>query len=452
LMQYNLSPETIIEPSDYTQEMRDIISDGVSVDKLLTKKIDTSKLKDVTITPNGQFFRTDKRGFIPQMMEDMYKDRKKFKNMMIDAEKKYQKETDPETRRELENTIARYNNLQLAKKVGLNSAYGAMGSQYFRFYDLRMALAVTLAGQLSIRWIENKLNGFMNGLLKTEKDYVIASDTDSIYLRLSELVNKVYGTTEGVKLPSPKVIEFMDKVCEEKIQPFIDTSYQELATYVHAYEQKMQMKREALADKGIWTAKKRYILNVYNNEGVAYEEPKLKVMGLEMVKSSTPGPVRVKMKEIIKIIMNGTEDDVHEFVENFREEFKQLPPEEISFPRGVNGLNTYSDSNSLYKKGTPIHVKGALLYNHFVKKMDLTKKHPLIQEGEKLKFTYLKMPNHFKDSVISFPTRIPKEFGLDDYIDYDTQFEKTFIEPIKVIVESIGWQIEKQSSLESFFG
>ena len=327
-----------------------------------------------------------------------------------------------------------------------------MGSAYFRFYDLRMALAVTLAGQLSIRWIENKLNGFMNNLLKTESDYVIASDTDSIYLRLSELVDKVYGTTEGVKLSSPKVIEFMDKVCEEKIQPFIDKSYQELATYVHAYEQKMQMKREALADKGIWTAKKRYILNVYNNEGVAYEEPKLKVMGLEMVKSSTPGPVRIKMKQIIKIVMNGTEDDVHKFVEEFREEFKKLPPEEISFPRGVNGLSTYADSSSLYKKGTPIHVKGALLYNHFVKKMNLTKKHPLIQEGEKLKFTYLKMPNHLQESVISFPNRIPKEFGLDDYIDYDTQFEKTFIEPIKVIVESIGWQIEKQSSLESFFG
>lgn len=451
LMQYNLSPETIIDPVDYTPEMREILSEGVSVERLLTKKVDTSNLKGVTVTPNGQFFRTDVRGFIPQMMEEMYGDRKKFKNLMIDAEKKYQKETDPITKKELENTIARYNNLQLAKKVSLNSAYGAMGSQYFRFYDLRMALAVTLAGQLSIRWIESKLNGFMNNLLKTEKDYVIASDTDSIYLRLGELVDKVYGTTDGVKLPTPKVIEFMDKVCEEKIQPFIDKSYQDLATYVHAYDQKMQMKREALANKGIWTAKKRYILNVYNNEGVAYEEPKLKVMGLEMVKSSTPGPVRVKMKQIINIVMNGTEEDVHEFVAKFREDFKKLPPEEISFPRGVNGLNTYSDSSSLYKKGTPIHVKGALLYNHFVKKMDLTKKHPLIQEGEKLKFTYLKMPNHFKDSVISFPNRIPKEFGLDAYIDYDTQFEKTFIEPIRVIVESIGWQIEKQASLEGFF-
>ena len=213
----------------------------------------------------------------------------------------------------------------------------------------------------------------------------------------------------------------------------------------------MQMKREALADKGIWTAKKRYILNVYNNEGVAYKEPKLKVMGLEMVKSSTPAAIREKMKDIIHIMMTGTEENVHEFVQNFREEFKKLPPEEISFPRGLNGLNTYSDAVSLYKKGTPIHVKGAILYNHHLKKMNLENKYPLIQEGEKLKFTYLKMPNHFKDMVISYPVRIPKEFNLQDYIDYDTQFEKAFIEPIKVVLDCMNWQIEKQTTLEGFF-
>jgi DNA polymerase elongation subunit (family B) len=447
LMQYNLSPETIIEPSDYTEEMREVISQGVSVEKLLSMEVDTSKLKGVTITPNGQFFRTDIRGFIPQMMEEMYEDRKKFKNLMIEAQKEYQKETDQQKKWELENTIAKYNNLQLAKKVSLNSAYGAMGSQYFRFYDLRLALAVTLAGQLSIRWIENKLNNYLNKLLKTNIDYVIASDTDSIYLKLEPLVLSVFPKERTTN----KVISFMDKVCEDKIQPFIDKSYYDLAEYVHAYEQKMQMKREALADKGIWTAKKRYILNVYNNEGVEYKEPKLKVMGLEMVKSSTPASIREKMKEIIKIMMTGTENDVHEFVENFREEFKKLPPEEISFPRSVNGLKTYFDSVSLYKKGTPIHVKGAILYNHFLVKMNLENKYPLIQEGEKLKFTYLKMPNHFKDMVISYPTRLPKEFNLQDYIDYDTQFEKAFIEPVKVILDCMNWQIEKQTTLEGFF-
>jgi DNA polymerase elongation subunit (family B) len=446
-MQYNLSPETLVEPSDYTPEMREIISQGVSVDKLLSKKIDTSKLKGVTLTPNGQFFRTDVRGFIPQMMEEMYEDRKKFKKLMIEAEKKYQVENDPIKKNELENIIARYNNLQLGKKVGLNSAYGAMGSQYFRFYDLRLALAVTLAGQLSIRWIESKLNNYLNKLLKTDKDYVIASDTDSIYLNLSSLVGNVFQSKEE----TTKIISFMDKVCEGKIQPYIDKSYQELADYVHAYEQKMQMKREALADKGIWTAKKRYILNVYNNEGVAYKEPKLKVMGLEMIKSSTPSAIREKMKQIIQIMMTGTENDVHDFVRDFREEFKRLPPEEISFPRGVNGLNTYSDPVSLYKKGTPIHVKGAILYNHFLHKMNLTNKYPLIQEGEKLKFTYLKVPNHFKDTVISFPGRIPKEFNLEEFIDYETQFQKAFIEPIQVVLDCLNWKTEKSFSLDSFF-
>ena len=448
MMQYSISPETLVEPSDYTPEMREVIMRGVSVDKLLNKEVDTSKLKGVTITPNGQFFRTDKQGFLPKMLEEMYVDRSKFKKMMIQAKKDYEVETDSNKKKELENKIARYDNLQLAKKVSLNSAYGALGSQYFRFYDLRMALAVTLTGQLSIRWIENKLNDYLNKLLKTEEDYVIASDTDSIYLRLGPLVDKVYSQ----KTDTNQIISFMDRVCEDKIQPYIDESYQELASYVHAYDQKMQMKREALANKGIWTAKKRYILNIYNNEGVQYKEPQMKVMGLEMVKSSTPAAIRVKMRESIRIMINGAEEDIHTFIENFRQEFKNLSPEDISFPRGVNGLKEYSDSVTLYKKGTPIHVKGAILYNHYLKQNNLTKLYPLIQEGEKLKFTYLKQPNPFKDTVISFPNRLPKEFGLNSFIDYDMQFNKSFIDPIKVVLDCIGWSIEKRNSLTDFFG
>jgi len=451
IMQYNVSPETLVEPENYTDAMRKVISSGVSVDKLLDKSVDLDGISGVTITPNNQFFRTDIKGFLPEMLSGMYDDRKKYKKLMLTAEQEYENETDESKKYEIEKRIARYNNLQLAKKVGLNSAYGAMGSQYFRFYDLRMALAVTTAGQLSIRWIEKKINDYMNKILGTDTDYVIASDTDSIYLRLNELVEKVYGAEGIVQLPKQKVIEFMDRVCENKIQPFINKSYQELADYVHAFEQKMQMKREGLSDRGIWTAKKRYILNVYNNEGVAYKEPHLKVMGLEMVKSSTPTIVRKKMKELIKIIVNGTEEEVHSFIADFKQEFKTLPPEEISFPRGVNGLKEYSDSVTLYKKGTPIHVKGAIHYNDQLKKHKLEKKYEFIKEGEKLKFTYLKTPNPIRDSVISYPTRLPKEFGLHEYVDYDLQFSKTFIEPIQVILDCIGWTAEKSSSLEDFF-
>ena len=448
MMQYNISPETLIEPENYTEEMRKVISSGVTVDKMLNKSIDTSELEGVTITPNGQFFRTDIQGFLPKMMEEMYEDRKKFKNLMIQAKKEYEVEKDESKKYEIEKRIARYDNLQLAKKVSLNSAYGALGSQYFRFYDLRMALGVTTAGQLSIRWIENKINEYMNKLLSTDEiDYVIASDTDSIYLKLGPLVNKVYSKKTDVN----QLIAFMDRVCEDKIQPYIDKSYQELATYVHAYDQKMQMKREALANKGIWIAKKRYILNIYNNEGVQYAEPKMKVMGLEMVKSSTPAAIRTKMKESIKLIINGTEDDIHKFIADFREEFKRMPPEEISTPRGMNGLKTYTDAVSMYKKGTPIHVKGAILYNHHLKELGLTKKYELIKEGEKIKYTYLKMPNPFKETVISYPSRLPKEFELDKYVDYDLQFDKTFLDPIRGILDCIGWKTEKGNSLEDFF-
>jgi len=448
MMQYNISPETLIEPENYTPEMREVLSQGVSVDKLLYKKVDTSNLSGATLTPNGQFFRTDIQGFLPKMMEEMYTDRSKFKKMMLQAKQEYENEKDPNKLYEIEKRIAKYNNIQLAKKVSLNSAYGALGSQYFRFYDLRMALGVTTAGQLSIRWIENKLNDWMNKLLKSEgKDYVIASDTDSIYLKLGPLVESIVKTpTEAVK-----VISIMDRICEDKIQPYIDKSYKELAEYVHAYAQKMEMKREGLSNKGIWTAKKRYILNVYNNEGVQYNEPQMKVMGLEVIKSSTPSAIRDKMWEAIRLIVNGTQDDVHAFIAKFKEEFKKLPVEDISFPRGLNGLSNYSDSLSLYKKGTPIHVKGAIIYNSNLKKFNLTKKYPLIQEGEKVKFSYLKMPNPFKDTVISFPSRFPKEFDMQQYIDYDTQFEKSFVEPIKVILTCMGWTTEKVSSLEDFF-
>jgi DNA polymerase elongation subunit (family B) len=449
IMQFNISPETLIEQSDYTSEMRNLVG-SINVDNLLYKKVDTSILNELqmTITPNGQFYTTAKQGFLAKMMEEMYDDRKKFKKMMLKAKQDYENESDPAKKFEIEKLVARYNNLQLAKKLSLNSAYGAMGSQYFRFYDLRNALAITTAGQLSIRWIENKLNLYMNKIMKTDSDYVIASDTDSIYLKLGPLIKKI----ADPKMPTDKIIGIMDKICEEKIRPYIDESYQELADYVHAYAQKMKMKREALSNKGFWTAKKRYVLNVYNNEGVQYNEPDMKIMGLEVVKSSTPQVIRDKLKEAIRLIINTDEQTVQDFIMNLREEFKKLPPEDIAFPRGLNGLAKYSDAVHLYEKGTPIHVRGAIMYNHLLKQKGLDKKYQLIKEGEKLKFTYLKTPNPSKEDVISFPVRLPQELGLHAFVDYETQFEKTFVEPIKTIMQCIGWEVEKQNTLESFFG
>ena len=454
IIQWNISPDAFIQPEKYTDEMRMFLSsNNVSIDSLLSKSIDTDILRsmNVTLSPNGQFFSIAKQGFLAKIMEDMYNDRTKYKKKSIEAKKELEKETDPVKRYEIEKTISRYNNLQLGKKVSLNSAYGALGNEYFRFYDIRQATAITTSGQLVIRWIENKLNEYLNKLLNTQdKDYVIASDTDSIYLCLDELVSRTIKETNP-SIDTKSVVKFLDKICETKIQSFIDKSYNDLAEYLNVISQKMQMKREAIADKGIWTAKKRYILNVYNNEGVEYAKPKLKVMGLEMVKSSTPSSCRKKLKEAIEVIINKDEASVIQFIEEFRKDFKKEDLSEIAFPRGVNGLEKFSDKTNIYGKGCPIHVRGSLLYNNLVKNKKLDKKYPYIKEGEKIKFIFLKEPNMIRSNIIAFPQALPVEFDLHKYIDYDTQFEKSFVEPLKIILDSIGWKAEKVSTLEAFF-
>ena len=452
IMQYNISMETFIEPKSYTDNMRGFISNcNINVDNLLNQQVDTSILKDlgVTVTPNGQLFRIQEQGVLPEIMDSMYKDRTRYKKLAIEAKKKI--ETVLEDKNQvtyLENQVARYNNLQSAKKVTLNSAYGALGNQYFRFFDIRIAEGITTAGQLSIRWIEKKINQYMNNLLKTDDvDYVIASDTDSIYLNMGPLIKKLYPDTSDTK----KVIKFMDKVCDDKIQPFIDASYEELKEYVNAFQQRMEMKRESLANKAIWVAKKNYILNVYNSEGVAYSKPKLKMMGISAIRSSTPSACRTKIKEAINIVITQTEDDLHKFIEKFRSEFKQLSVEDIAFPRSVNGLKEYADAAHIFKKGTPIHVKGALVYNNLLREMNLTKRYQEIKEGEKIKFIYLKQPNIYNNNTLAFLSGIPKQLDAEQYIDYDLQFEKSFLEPLDIILSSINWHAEKIESLDSFF-
>ncbi len=430
IMQYNISPETLVG----------MHTESGLVDALLDKEVDVDFLKEknLTMTPNGSLYTRKKQGFLPALMEKMYTDRVKYKDLMIKEQKKG-KAADT-------NKLAQYHNMQINLKIALNSAYGALGNQWFRFYDVRNAEAVSVAGQLSIRWAERAVNKYLNKIMNTENDdYVLASDTDSLYVTLDSLVQRV-GLTD-----TDKIIEFMDKVCEGKIQDVIDKCYGEMAEYVNAFQQKMVMKREVLAEVGIWTGKKHYILNVHNSEGVQYDEPKLKIMGIEAVKSSTPEPCRNALKEAFKIMMNGTEDDVINYIEDFKTKFKTLPAEEVSFPRSVKGLAKYHDSASIYQKSTPIHVKGSLIYNKILQNKRLTRKYPKIQEGEKIKFAYLKEPNPTGDTVIAMLNALPDEFELKPYIDYEKQFSKSFLDPIIGILNVIGWEHERKTNIMGFF-
>jgi DNA polymerase elongation subunit (family B) len=435
IMQYNISPETLVEQRH----------PSVTVDKILNQEIDFEPYKEYAVCANGAMYRKDVRGFLPELMEKIYKDRTIYKKKMIAAKQEYEKKKT----KALEKEIARCNNIQMARKIQLNSAYGAIGNQYFRYFKLANAEAITLSGQVSIRWIEEKINKYLNKVLKTnDVDYVIASDTDSIYLNMGPLVETVY---KGREKTTESVVSFLDKVAQVELEKYIESCYQELADYVNAYDQKMQMKRENIADRGIWTAKKRYILNVWDSEGVRYDQPKLKMMGIEAVKSSTPAPCRQMIKDGLKLMMSGTEEQVIKFIDKCRSDFRKLPPEQIAFPRTASDVRKYRSHSDIYMKGTPIHIRGALLFNHYIKDKNLTNKYSLIGNGEKVKFIYLKKPNIIQENIISFIQDFPTELGLDKYIDYELQFEKSFLEPLKSILDAIGWKTEQTTTLESFF-
>ena len=437
IMQYNISPETLLDERHPTVTVERILNEEVTFDG------------DGCVCANGAQYRKDTLGFLPQMMQRIYDERTIYKKRMLAAKQNLEDATTSAETLALQKDVSKFNNIQMARKIQLNSAYGAIGNQYFRYYNLANAEAITLSGQVSIRWIENKMNAYLNKILRTtDVDYVIAADTDSIYLNLGPFVHEVF---KGREKSDESIVGFLDKVCQVEFEKYIGNSYEALASYVNAYDQKMFMKRENIANRGIWTAKKRYILNVFDSEGVRYKTPKLKINGIEAVKSSTPAPCRTAIKDALKVIMNGTEDELQKFIADFRDKFEAMPVEDIAFPRGCNNVAKNSSPATIYGKGCPMHVRGALLYNFYIKKRKLAHKYPIIQEGEKIKYVMLRTPNKINENVISFFQTLPTEFGLDKSIDYDLQFKKSFLDPLTVILDTIGWKPEKVNTLEALW-
>lgn len=436
IIQYNMSPETIT----------DDITPGVNPDTMLNDVNIRNHHEGTSMACNGVHFSNKKQGIIPKIVDEMYQERVIIKKGMLKAKQDLEN-VDKKNKAEvirIEREIAQLENRQMAIKILLNSLYGAMASKYFRYFDIRIAEAITLSGQTSIRWAEQAVNTFMNSALKNKKhkDYVIAIDTDSLYVHMEEVVNM---------LNNDNKIDALDEFCSKVIEPVLDKSYANLALAGKCISNRMKMKREAIADRAIWTAKKRYIMNVYDNEGVRFKEPKIKITGIEAVKSSTPGCCRDALKNMFKVIMQTDEKTTQRAIASFKEDFFKLTPEEIAFPRGVNNLSKYQDNKDIYIKGTTMHTRAALTYNHYIKKMGLDKKYESINSGDKIKYVHIKKPNPLITDVIAFPSNLPKELGLHRYIDYETQFEKAFISPMELVLKAIGWSAEETSSLEDFF-
>lgn len=434
IIQYQISPEKFVGMYD---------GPGCNVDDILNGSFKDPEVvsfreeNNVNICPNGAMFKRDEQGFFPYLMENKYSRRKSVKKEMIEQKKLYEKTKDEKYNLEAN----RLDKLQLALKIQLNAAYGALANPYFRWYDNRLAEAVTTSGQLSIRWVANALNRKMRkNFSEDEKfDWVIAIDTDSCYLRLGEIVNKyVKDKTFEEKL------QFIDDFCSQKLEPFIKKQYDILHEYMYSYNNRMVMAREVIANRGIWTAKKKYILNVYDDEGVRLEEPYLKMMGIEAIRSSTPNVVRDKIKESLRIMMEKENEDLLVFIKEFKKEFKKLPFEKVAFPRGLNNMWKYADPVTTWKKGTPIQVKGAFVFNKILKERELENSYQELQDGDKIKFSYMKMPNPTRQKVLTVADELPRELSdLEEYIDYDTQFEKTYLKPIRIITDKIGWRLKK---------
>ena len=435
IVQWNMSPETIVNQ----------LASGFDVDNCLYDKVKAPS-DQYTAAANGSMYRKDEQGIIPSIIVRYYDKRKLVKKKMLEAKQQLEgvDKSDKQEVYRIERDISIYENQQMAIKILLNSLYGALGNVYFRYFDLRVAEGITLTGQLAIRWAERAVNQKMNKILKTKDvDYVIAIDTDSLYVNFGPMIDKFNPNNP---------VDFLNTVCSETFEQVLSDAYQELFDRFSCYSNRMEMKRESIADRGIWTAKKRYILNVHDNEGVRYADPKLKIMGIEAIKSSTPSACREALKELFKVIISGSETKTQKAIQSFKQYFTSLPPEEVSFPRGVSDIDKWKDNRTVYKKGTPIHVRGALMYNSAVKGNSLDKRYQLIKSGDKVKFCYLKMPNSIRENVISFPDYLPPELQLHKYIDYDVQFEKTFLDPIIPILDAVGWKSEESVSLEDFFG
>jgi len=451
IRQVNIGPETLVE--DIPEDLQTFLS-TVTVDNIVNKQIDTSILKqyNLSLSGNGKLYKRDKKSFLSELMEIFFNKRQAYKKLMLEASKEYER-THDENFKKLEII---YNIKQMAFKILINAAYGAIGNASFQYFSVNNAEAVTLTGQAVIQSIEKKVNSYLNSLLKidpnTPEDFVIASDTDSLYIRFSSLVNKIF-TKEEQKTDSKKVIDFLDKVAQDKLAPIIDAHFDDLFHYLNGVQNHMVMKREIISDKAVWTGKKRYYMNVWDKEGTRFTEPELKVLGIEVVKSSTPKVCREALRQCLIITLRQSENDLVGFISKFRKTFNSLPAKDVAFPRSCNELYKWQTNDAKgFAPRTPIHVRGVIEYNKLIDKLNLSGSYEKIKQGNKIKFLYLAVPNITYGNIISFADNIlPAEFNIERHIDYNTQFEKSFIDPLKTITDLISWKMEKTNDLSSCF-
>ncbi len=434
---YNISPETFVSKLDYVEPQR--ILDGA-----FNKVNEQLGQEDVTITGNCCLYERDHQGFLPALMERLFNERTKYKKDMISKKKLLQSDKD---NKRLKEDIQKLSCMEQALKVVLNSGYGVVSNQYFRFFNIDNAEAVTSTGQILIQWVERDITKYLNKITGLNVNFVIGADTDSLLISFGPLIEKL-GINETDK---KRIIDTLDAFCKSKMDKVIEGSCAAFMKYTNAFQPHLSMKREALCDRGLWRKKKNYILNVWDQEGVRYATPEMKIVGLEVVKSNTPKICRDALKKSIEIIFEGDKEKLREHISTFRQFYFSREFMDIASPTSVHGIIKYDrGGKDAFVIGSPRHVKGAISYNEMLERYHLIGRYNPIYDGDKIRFLSLKMPNPTGYDVISIPHVLPKEFGLEKYIDYDAQYEKTFMNPLQSLTDLVGWNVNNEARLEDF--
>lgn len=413
MMSLNISPDTIIGKIP------------VKESELLDESFDTNiiKKKNYSLAGNGALFDNSKTGFATKLITEGFNLRKHYKNLMLDIDKNG---GDQKKRTE-------YYVFQLAIKIFINSFYGVFAKEYFLFYNLDIAEAITLTGQLLIQKAGFSANKFLNEYLDTEdKDYVVFGDTDSIAVELDDVLKKNNITEDKVN--------YLDKFYNDNLDNILEKEFNHYTSYCNYFQNKISFKREKIAQKLLIIGKKNYYMAVLDDEGKRYDEPKYIYKGLKVVKSDTPEIIREKLKICCEKILLGSEEEVQDYLKEFEKEYRTYDAEDIAFPRGVTNVEKHYDS-------LPIHVRASLVYNKMLHDKNLTHKYETIKNGDKIKYIYLKEPNPTFGNVIGFKDFLPKEFELEKYFDYTTMYQKSVIRGVEIITEKIGWSVKKINKL-----
>lgn len=332
---------------------------------------------------------------------------------------------------------------QHAVKILLNSLYGALGTNHFRLYNVKCAEAITKTGQTITAEAFSLFNDYLDKVTGIPKDRIGFSDTDSAAVDMTDLVYKFHKRDD----PFEDKLNTITKLCDKHFAKMLDDRFIQFAGHLNSMKNRIVMKREKIAS-AILVAKKNYVVNVYDNEGVRYATPKLSVTGLESVKASTPKFFRKKLEEGYKLCFDDDEEKIHKFVLSVHEELYNLHIDDLAGNTTVNNITLFQDGLGGYRTGTPGHVRAAIAYNNLVSASDQYQK---INNGDKVKIIQLKEPNPVKSKSICWIDKFPDDLIDPKYIDREKDYQKFFIKPFTRVLDVLSWHTEYQPNLDDLF-